>query len=361
MRFELSILGACCLAACNPSRTEKTPPDAGADAARTAPAPAPKNPFAELHPTEIGRHPQGVTHLAFSADGGMLLSAGRDKTIRLWNPDGGPEQRVLAGHAALVAMASFSPDGRLVASASADETVRVWDVATGKQKLSLREPPPPKPKDEEEAKAQAAIPPPQANWAVFSADGKQIIAAYDDFSIRVWDAASGKKLRHLRDDGCRQRSVHLRRDAPGLVSAAGCMDDGVTYLRFWDDAGNLQNSQGNETQDAHFIAFDRQNRFLVAADGSAMLSVYSAQGSFLKKVLMGTYHFCLAFGPDDKTLLVGTAGGEVWVFRPPGFEREGKLDTGEKEAVDALAVSPRDGSLVVGLRNGRILRFAAVR
>lgn len=359
MKLVLCALGVCVMAGCSPAKQqEKTPvPDAGLD---TAKAP-PKNPFAELRPAEIGRHPDGVTHLAFSPDGTMLLSAGRDKTIRLWSAAEGKELRALTGHTGTVAMASFSPDGRLLVSASADETVRVWDVATGKQKLVLREPPPPKPKTDEEAQALAAVPPPQANWAIFSADGKSVIAAYDDFSIRVWDVANGKKTRHIRDDGCRQRSVHLRKDAPGLVSAAGCMDDGVTYLRFWDESGNLQSSQGNETQDAHFLAFDRQNRFLVAADGSAMLSVYSAQGSFLKKVLMGTYHFCLAFGADDKTLLVGTAGGEVWVFRPPGFEREGKLDVGEKEAVDAMAVSPSDGSLLVGLRNGRILRFTAIR
>jgi WD40 repeat protein len=287
----------------------------------------------------------------------LLLSTGKDKLVKIWDLGTGQLVRNLEGHTGDVAMADFSPDGKLVVSASADQSARVWEVATGKCKLVLKDPPLPKPKDEEEAAAQAAIPPPTMNWATFNADSTQVITASQDFALKIWELGKGKKIQTIQDDGCFQRSVYRRRDAKGWLSAAGCMDDGVTYLKFWDEAGTLQNTQGNETQDAHYLAYDRAGQFLATADGSVMLSIYSAQGSFLKKIMVGTYHFCLVFGPGDKALLVGTDGGEIFGYRPPAWERVGKLDVGEKVAVDSLALSPSDGSLVAALRNGKIIRF----
>jgi len=195
------------------------------------------------------------------------------------------------------------------------------------------------------------------NWGAFSADGTRVITACDDFALKLWDWKKGEKLAAYVNDGCRQRKVVPRRDGPGWLSAAGCLDDGVTYLRFWTEDGQLQQTRGDQDHDAHYFVYDRQGRFLLAADGSLAMSVYSAQGSFLKRVLVGTYHFGLAFGPGDDTLLVGTDGGAIYVYRTDTWARAGKLDLGARVAVDALALSPADDSLVAALRDGRVIRF----
>ena len=66
--------------------------------------------------------------------------------------------------------AVFSPDGKRIISASGDETIRTWDAQTGKQ---------------------IGDPLKGHTWpvcsAAFSPDGKHIVSASYDKTIRIWD------------------------------------------------------------------------------------------------------------------------------------------------------------------------------
>ena len=53
-----------------------------------------------------------------------------DKTARLWLADGTP-RAVLRGHRDRVYAAAFSPDGRWLLTASRDGSMRVWQRPTG--------------------------------------------------------------------------------------------------------------------------------------------------------------------------------------------------------------------------------------
>ncbi len=86
-------------------------------------------------------HESGVRALAFSPDGGRILSAGgveetlpgqaEDNSVRLWDRTTGKEIRRFEGHTSMVLTVQFSPDGKRILSGATDTTARLWDAETG--------------------------------------------------------------------------------------------------------------------------------------------------------------------------------------------------------------------------------------
>src|SRR5262249_17354768 len=72
-------------------------------------------------------HWAGIKTVTFSPDGKRLVSAGYDKTMRIWDAATGQEILLLR-HPDWVRGVAFSPDGKLLASAREDRTVRVWNA-----------------------------------------------------------------------------------------------------------------------------------------------------------------------------------------------------------------------------------------
>jgi WD40 repeat protein len=109
----------------------------------------------------------GLVHSArYSRDGKRIVTAGADRTVRIWNGHTGGQLLVIHG-AAPFSAAAFSPDGSRAAAASADGKVRIYDVSDSRQLLVLRGHGGP------------------VNDVDFSPDGKLIVTASDDKTARV--------------------------------------------------------------------------------------------------------------------------------------------------------------------------------
>jgi WD40 repeat protein len=77
-------------------------------------------------------HTDGVTSVAFTADGRTLATGSLDTTAILWDvADPARPRRLgdrLTGHANWVNSVAFSTDGRTLATSSEDNTVILWDI-----------------------------------------------------------------------------------------------------------------------------------------------------------------------------------------------------------------------------------------
>jgi eukaryotic-like serine/threonine-protein kinase len=150
--------------------------------------------------------------LAYSPDGRFLAGTGEDETqIDIQETQTRHRSAQLTGHTGVVSSVSFSGDGRLLVSASADRTVRIWDVASSKCISVLT------------GHTDAIF------AAVFHPDGKRLASAGRDRSILLWDLASGQEVARLEAHTNYVFSLAFSPDGTSLASGSG---DGT--VRIWD-------------------------------------------------------------------------------------------------------------------------------
>lgn len=80
-------------------------------------------------------NPAAVTLCVSSPDSGADVDAvtcSTDLTIKLWDTSNDYNNvKTLHGHDHSVSSVKFTPDGDMLVSASRDKTIRVWEVASG--------------------------------------------------------------------------------------------------------------------------------------------------------------------------------------------------------------------------------------
>jgi WD40 repeat protein len=80
--------------------------------------------------TEFLGHTGRLLSVAFTPDSRFLVTAGEDRTARVWDPEDPREAPVvLRGHEGPVWLVGFSQDSRLLVTRSADETIMLWHLA----------------------------------------------------------------------------------------------------------------------------------------------------------------------------------------------------------------------------------------
>ncbi len=84
---------------------------------------------------EIRGHSEEAFAVAYLPDGSRLVTAGRDRTIRVWDAETHRQLAVLRGHDDYIFSLAISQDGQRIVSSSGDGTVRIWELTPLKERL----------------------------------------------------------------------------------------------------------------------------------------------------------------------------------------------------------------------------------
>jgi WD40 repeat protein len=163
--------------------------------------------------TDLAGHAGAVLAAKFSTDGAKLVSAGADKTIRVWDVAGGKEM----AHAALAEVSGVAwVNGTQVVSAAGKRVV-IWNMpAAGKNELVIVK----------------ELPSQEANVRTLDASGGLIVLGGEDGAVRVWNAETAAAVASMKHDAP-VTAVAIRGDGKRFASAGG------NYARMWDEKGKM--------------------------------------------------------------------------------------------------------------------------
>lgn len=122
-------------------------------------------------------HTAAVNAVSWRLDSNLLASASEDGSIRLWEMTNGTQVKTWNAHAGGVASVNFTHDGRLV-TAGRDRQVKVWDLE-GKQLIAF------------EALPDLAL------AATFTHDGARVVGGDWTGALKMWNVADGAQVAAL--------------------------------------------------------------------------------------------------------------------------------------------------------------------
>ena len=123
-------------------------------------------------------HGGDVNSVAFSPEGTLMASGGKDQAVIVWEVATGRKKWHTTERSGVVNSVCFSPDGATLAVGTEGKTVVLREVATGKQLSELAEPAGP------------------VQSVAYSPNGS-LLAVGSPWTVRLWDVGTGKVAREL--------------------------------------------------------------------------------------------------------------------------------------------------------------------
>ncbi len=318
-------------------RADEAKPDIGV-ADIEAPADEVKSDHGDDDVVSYGVGPNRL-RLSFCPDGRRLAASSDDRTVTIWDTNTGGEVLTIQDESDIQCMAFNSDGARLAAGLATDkgDTVRVWDAATGRKLLSLRG-------HTKESTERPIVPGggstvraiPVVQSVAFSRDGKWLTSGSGDGSVKVWECETGRELVSIQGD-------------PNGVNGVAFSPDGTRLAVANDYRDPLQ---GRSMLAREWIRHDDDKTITVwdAATGRR-IETFRGHSDSVNSVVFSPDGSRLASSSRDRTI-------RVWAVETGGCVSTFKGHTGE---VGVLAFSPDASRLASQSLDGTVKVWDASR
>ena len=298
----------------------------------------------QARPALLG-HQGYVKSVKFSPDGGTLVSAGSDQTVRFWNVATSTQINILRGHTEPIVSLAFAPDGQSLVSTTSG-TVKLWDALPRGQRDVVSE---------------------HAGWVdavAVAPDGRTLVTSdYHTLALKLWDVPTRSLLVSLEGHTGIPRAVAFSPDGKLLASGGGDQT-----VRLWDLDKHRTVSIHRCDSGVETVAFSADGQIVAAIAGG--LKLWNVSSEREVDLITGDPHSITQVAFSRRTELFATADkdGQVVVWDADGdVVASFSSDTGGISSLsfssggDLIAVAQVDGMIALFdvTKQVRLHRFQA--
>ncbi len=295
-------------------------------------------------------HTDTISHIAFSADGQLIASASRDKTIKIWSMDG-KNIATLTGHNDAISNLSFSADGKFLASGSWDGTAKIWRISV--PQITNSDSPSDRSKSVSSTTNPSTTNPsttnPSITWELvttiradsgrvysvdFSPDGTRLALATQNQNLQLW-TATGQFLESWPGHRGEVTWVSFRPDGQALVSSG---EDGL--VKIWSNTGELQRTLARHQGKVNSVKFSPDGTLIATAGDDRTIKLWDSQGQLLQTLTGHQSRVMYAAFSTNSQFLVSAGRDEILRV----WQRDGTLVDSFKahnDRINAAVFSPK--------------------
>jgi WD40 repeat protein len=277
----------------------------------------------KIRETKLSSQQSSIYSVAFSPNGRLIATAGKDGTTRLWNINGGSIVTINGRQGSIYSVA-FSPDSKFIATGGKDGTTKLWNV-NGEIITTING-------------EQGSI-----RSVAFSPDSK-LATGGDNGSTKLW-SIDGKLITTINDD---QGSVYsLAFSSDGKIAVSSLKS--ITNL--WNMNGKRIVTINSEQTSIYSVAFSPNNNLVATGGFDGSIKLWDMNGNNISTINTNQGRvYSVAFSPDGKLIVSAGLDGSIKLWRTSG---KNILSFNSNQSFVYSAVfSPTGDSIVTGGENG---------